>query len=87
MGGSEVISYTVQFDNRSGGASFYTFASGIIGTSYTATGLTKGKTYQFKVIAVNEYGAGPATAALEVLTAQVPARPGTPFTTWSQDPD
>ena len=64
-----MISYTVQFDNNSGGATFYTFATGIIGTSYTATGLSKGKAYQFKVIAINDYGAGSATSALEVLTA------------------
>jgi hypothetical protein len=72
VGGSTVTSYIVQFDNGSGGSSFYTLASGITLTSYTASGLQQGTTYQFKVQAVNGYGASVATDTVSVLAAQVP---------------
>ena len=69
VGGSTVTSYIVQFDNGSGGSSFYTLASGITLTSYTASGLQQGTTYQFKVQAVNGYGASVATDTVSVLAA------------------
>ena len=48
-GGSSVIDYRVWCDNASSGTSFTVVQAGIVSASYTATGLTKGKTYQFKV--------------------------------------
>jgi len=55
-GGSPVIDYRVWFDNASAGASFVELVSGLQSTSFTATGLTQGQTYQFKVESRNIYG-------------------------------
>ncbi len=46
-------------------------------TSYTATGLTNGTTYYFKVTAYNSVGEGPATAVLSAVPS-APAPPGQP---------
>ena len=55
-GGSPVIDYRVWYDNASAGASFVELVSGLQSTSYTATGLTQGQTYRFKVESRNAYG-------------------------------
>lgn len=46
-GGSPVIDYRLYFDYGSG--SFVILASNVVGTSFTATGLTADTTYKFKV--------------------------------------
>ena len=46
-GGSEVLDYRVTFDQSTGVDTV--LASGVTTTSYTATGLTAGNTYTFKV--------------------------------------
>ena len=59
-GGSAVTGYTVQVSSNSG-ATWSTMAN-VVGTSYTATGLTNGTSYAFRVLAVNGAGAGSASA-------------------------
>jgi hypothetical protein len=52
------------------------------GTSqYTATGLTGGVTYLYKVRAKNLHGDGPYSSDLAALAAQVPDAPAAPTTT------
>ncbi len=47
--------------------------------------MTQGLTYQFKVEARNAYGYSAYSNTVSVLTAQVPAQPVAPITTWSPD--
>jgi hypothetical protein len=53
--------------------------------SYTVTELQQGLTYQFKVQAYNDYGYSVFSNIISILTAQVPAQPVAPITTWSPD--
>ena len=46
-GGASVIDYTISYDQ--GYNSYKTLASGVIGTSYTATQVTAGLTFKFKI--------------------------------------
>jgi hypothetical protein len=85
-GGSALIDYTVEYDAASSGVTFTELASGLTDTSYTATGLTQGLTYQFKVKARNSYGFSLTYSSIvSILTAQPPAQPSAPVTTWSPD--
>ena len=59
-GGNAVSSYNV-LQSTDGGSVYSTLATGVATTSYTATGLTQGATYYYKVEAVNDYGAGSAS--------------------------
>ena len=49
--------------------------------TYTATGLTGGTTYQFKVRAINIFGNGAFSSILSVVAAQAPAQPSAPTVT------
>ena len=64
-----MTSYTLYFDSASNGLLFLEFESGITDTSYTATGLTQGSNYQWKVQAVNGYGPGLLSDPIAVLAA------------------
>jgi hypothetical protein len=46
-GGTPVIDYQLSFDQGNG--TFVVYQSGILATSITVTGLTKGRTYAFRV--------------------------------------
>jgi hypothetical protein len=59
-GGSAITGYTIQVSSNSG-ATWSTMAN-VVGTTYTATGLTNGTSYAFRVLAVNGGGAGSASA-------------------------
>lgn len=57
-------------------------ASGIPGTTYTATGLTAGETYVFKVQARNSFGFSDySSPAVSILCATVPSIPAAPTST------
>jgi hypothetical protein len=73
-GGSALIDYRLWFDDATNGVTFTELASGLTDTSYTATGLTQGLIYQFKVEARNVYGFSLTYSSIvSILTAQVPA--------------
>jgi hypothetical protein len=46
-GGSSILDYTVSYDQATG--TYVVLESGILNKQYTATGLTPGQTYKFKV--------------------------------------
>jgi hypothetical protein len=84
-GGSALIDYRIFFDDATG-FTFTELVSGLTGTSYTATSLTQGLTYQFKVEARNVYGFSLTYSSIvSILTAQVPTQPTAPVTTWFPD--
>lgn len=57
------------------GSSFSVIASGVTQTSYVATSLTAGTTYEFKVEARNEYGFSDLSSVLAILCSRVPDKP------------
>jgi hypothetical protein len=56
-------------------------------TAYTINVLSQGQTYQIKVEARNIYGYSAFSNVVSILTAQVPAKPTVPTTTWSTPTD
>jgi Fibronectin type III domain len=74
-GGGAVASYTVQY-RITGAGSWSTFATGVVSTASTATGLTASTAYDFQVFAVNSAGNGTASATANATTAI--AAPGVP---------
>lgn len=62
---------------------YTSLATGITTTTYTATSLTKGASYKFKVAVRNAYGYSVSTAAVTILAAQIPAVPAAPVTAFN----
>lgn len=56
------------------------FATGITDTTYTATTLTTGMFYTFKVLARNAFGTSAYTETIVILCAEEPAKPDAPTT-------
>jgi hypothetical protein len=73
-----VIDYRISYDNA--GSSYSILASGVAATQYTATGLTFGKIYSFKVEARNGFGYSLYSAPISILCAAAPQTPDTPTT-------
>ena len=63
------------------GQAFSVLVDGLASTAYTATGLTSGTTYEFKVEARNQYDFSAYSATLELLAAHVPEVPTSVTTT------
>jgi hypothetical protein len=78
-GGSSVIDYRVSYDDAVG--TFVELASNIVATTYTATGLTYGLTYTFRVEARNAFGYSAYSDSIAILCATHPEKPATPTTT------
>ena len=78
-GGTPITNYIVQYNQGAGVNDFVdleTVAGDVL--TYTATDLTTGEIYQWKIIAVNAIGASPETATLEVMAAHIPSAPDAP---------
>lgn len=79
-GGKPILDYKVWYDQ---GTSSYVALTTVTSESYTATGLTPGNTYKFKVQSRNSVGYSTYSNEVSVLAAQVPDQPATPTTTVS----
>lgn len=67
-GGSPITDYVVEYSSD-GGVTWTIFADGpSTGTSATVTGLVAGRSYLFRVSAVNAVGTGPATTTASAVT-------------------
>jgi len=62
------------------GSSFLVLASGVDSQQYTATSLTSGVIYQFKIEARNSYGFSDYSDVLTLLCAYKPEAPAAPTT-------
>jgi hypothetical protein len=72
-----VIDYRIWFKST---GSYAVLATGVTTLTYTASGLTTGTTYAFKVQARNSQGYSNSSPELTVLTAAVPSMPTAPTT-------
>jgi hypothetical protein len=72
-----VIDYRIWFKST---GSYAVLATGVTTLTYTASGLTTGTTYTFKVQARNNQGYSNSSPELTVLTAAVPSMPTAPTT-------
>jgi hypothetical protein len=78
-GNSEVLAYSVYWDNGSGTTSIALLDA--LATSVSVPGLTGGVTYRFKVRARNLYGSGTFSTELEVLASDLPDKTAIPTVT------
>jgi hypothetical protein len=83
-GGSPVLDFRVWFDNAEGGE-FTVLASNVPQATYTATQMTTGLTYRFRVEARNIYGYSYFSNIVSILAAQKPDIPVAPTTTFIND--
>ena len=77
-GGDDVIDYRLWVKIEDG--AYAVLADSLTSTIYTATGLTSGTTYEFKVQARNDAGYGAFSSAVTELTAERPSKPSAPTT-------
>ena len=68
-GGSPVIDFKISYDEGRGDHVFVELINGLTTTSYTASGLTRGTTYQFKVQSRNAYGESGYSTRATILAA------------------
>lgn len=71
-GGATIIDYRLYYDDATGNVDSV-FAEVVSGTTYTATGLTRGNVYSFKIEARNLQGYGFLSSVVSILAAQIPA--------------
>jgi cellulose 1,4-beta-cellobiosidase len=74
-----LTSYSIYYDNASG-STYQELVSGLTATSYTATGLTQGSTYQFKVKGKNSLGLSWSSNTVSIQAAAIPDVPLAPVT-------
>jgi hypothetical protein len=77
-GGDVIIDYRVNIAEQ--GGEFSILASNIVETAYTATDLTSGVIYEFKVESRNSYDYGEYSEVLTMLAAFKPEAPPAPTT-------
>lgn len=76
-----MIDFKIMYDGGSGSGTYTTLATGVTSLTYTATGLTAGTTYAFKVYSRNSDGFSFGSSSVSILAAQVPDTPSAPTTT------
>jgi predicted phage tail protein len=76
-GGARITSYDV-YEGTTAAVKLTAPVTSAKGTSATVTGLTDGTRYYFKVTAVNQVGAGPASGAASAIPAAPITAPGSP---------
>lgn len=59
----------------------------MVATTYTATSLTPGTTYKFKVQARNAFGFSDFSDPVSILAASKPSKPSAPTTAWDDSTD
>ena len=79
-GGSAIIDYRINYAEQ---GETYSVLTSTSSSSYQITGLTAGKTYEFKIEARNEYGYSIFSSTLSLLCATIPAVPTSIATTYS----
>ena len=62
-----------------------TLESNILSTSYTATSLVAGTTYQFRIQARNIHGYSLNSEVVSILAAQIPDTPTAPVTIFNRE--
>ena len=72
-GGSAIIDYKISY--KTGTAAYSVLASGITATSYTASSLSAGVIYNFKVTARNAVGLGADSSEVSIIAATRPTSP------------
>ena len=76
-GGATVVSYKLQYDSGSNGASWTSLTGAFVdsmASSYIVTsGILPGTTYGFRVGAKNAWGYGPYSATTFILASSIPA--------------
>ena len=77
-GGSAITGYTLYWNQGSlSEASELLTQTGALITFHTATGLTRGTSYKFKVLATNVVSDGQPTSTVSIVSAQAPGVPTT----------
>lgn len=75
-GGSAITGYSVYWNQGTlAEASAPLTNTGALITFYTATGLTRGTSYKFKVLAQNVVNFGQPTSTITIIAAQAPGTP------------
>lgn len=69
-----MIKYRIYYDD-SGSFALLAESSDLVLLQHTLTGATTGKTYGFKISAVNVVGEGPLSPAGSIIAARVPDKP------------
>lgn len=72
-GASNILDYRISYDQGSG--NFVILASQVSSKSYTATGLTNGQTYSFKIEARNLKGYSAFSNQVSILCSRIPDAP------------
>jgi hypothetical protein len=82
-GGASVIDYRVSFDQSTD--TYVVLSSEVLTRQYTATGLTSGLYYKFKIEARNTYGYSLESSEVSIICATVPSIPAAPVTSNNLD--
>ena len=84
-GGETIIDYEVWWDAGAGDQNYVKLAQNVLLKEYTATGLSAGVVYSFKVKSRNSVGLSLLSESVEVLAAQIPDVPSSPTTSVNPD--
>jgi len=83
VGGSKILSYSLEWDMGLNGSAYVAvtgYDSDSLVLAYNFTGLSKGKTYQFRHRVRNVFGWSPYSAYISQVAAGAPYAPAAPVT-------